>query len=87
MVSCRTAILRWSHVPHAAILFSLVASCRRHHIDPYAYLREVLICIAAHPKNRMAELLPDGWNLARSRLAGDFVIQNGVSAPFFAPAS
>jgi transposase len=45
----------------AAILFSLIASCQRHHVDPFAYLRDVLTRIAAHPHNRLAELLPDRW--------------------------
>jgi transposase len=45
----------------AAILFSLIASCQRHHVDPFAYLRDVLTRIASHPHNRLAELLPDRW--------------------------
>jgi transposase len=45
----------------AAILFGLIATCQRHRIDPFAYLRDVLTRIAAHPHNRLAELLPDRW--------------------------
>ena len=45
----------------AAILFSLVATCERHHVNPFEYLRDVLTRIAAHPMNRLAELLPDRW--------------------------
>lgn len=45
----------------AAILFSLVASCQRHHVDPFAYLRDVLTRIASHPHHRLAELLPGRW--------------------------
>ena len=45
----------------AAILFSLIASCQRHHVDPFAYLRDVLTRIAAHPHHRLAELLPNRW--------------------------
>jgi len=48
----------------AAILFSLIASCDRHHVDPFAYLRDVLTRIAAHPASRLAELLPDRWATA-----------------------
>ena len=45
----------------AAILFSLIATCQRHNVDPFAYLRDVLTRIASHPHNRLAELLPDRW--------------------------
>jgi transposase len=46
----------------AAILFSLIATCQRHRVDPFAYLRDMLTRIAAHPLNRLADLLPDRWN-------------------------
>jgi transposase len=45
----------------AAILFGLVASCQRHDVEPFAYLRDVLTRIASHPHHRLAELLPDHW--------------------------
>jgi transposase len=45
----------------AAILFSLIATCQRHKVDPFAYLRDVLTRIAAHPMNHLADLLPDQW--------------------------
>ena len=45
----------------AAILFSFIATCQRHHVNPFDYLREVLTRIASHPHNRLAELLPDRW--------------------------
>ena len=45
----------------AAILFSLIATCQRHHVDPFAYLKDVLTRIASHPSNRLAELLPGQW--------------------------
>jgi transposase len=45
----------------AAILFSLIATCERHQVNPFEYLRDVLTRIAAHPHNRLAELLPDRW--------------------------
>jgi len=46
----------------AAILFSLIASCQRHKVDPFAYLKDVLTRIAAHPHHRLRELLPGQWN-------------------------
>jgi transposase len=42
----------------AAILFSLVASCKRRKIDPYFYLRDVISRVKTHPMSRIAELLP-----------------------------
>jgi hypothetical protein len=45
----------------AAALFSLIATCERHHVNPFEYLRDVLTRIASHPSNRLSELLPDSW--------------------------
>jgi transposase len=42
----------------AAILYSLVASCKRHKIDPYIYLRDVISRVKTHPMSRIQELLP-----------------------------
>jgi transposase len=49
----------------AAILTSFVASCKRLHIDPFAYLRDVFERISSHPIHRLHELLPDQWEAAR----------------------
>ena len=46
----------------AARLYSLIGTCRLNGIDPYRYLRYVLERIAAHPINRIDELLP--WRVA-----------------------
>jgi len=46
----------------AAIIYSLVESCKLNHIDPQRYLQYVLERIADHPVNRVEELLP--WNVA-----------------------
>jgi transposase len=48
----------------AAVLYSLIASAKRHGLDPFAYLRDVIARISDHPSSRMAELLPDHWKLA-----------------------
>lgn len=44
-----------------ATLFSLIATCQRHCVEPFAYLRDVLTRIAGHPHHRLAELLPGNW--------------------------
>ena len=46
----------------AAIIYSLIETCKLNHIDPQRYLHYVLERIADHPINRIEELLP--WNLA-----------------------
>ena len=50
----------------AAILYSVVATCKAHGIDPWAYLRDVLERIPTHPNRRRAELLPRHWKAAQT---------------------
>lgn len=45
----------------AAILFSFIATCERHRVNPFDYLRDVLTRIASHPHHRLAELMLDRW--------------------------
>jgi hypothetical protein len=48
-----------------AVLSTLIATCKRLRIDPFAYLRDLFARIAAHPQNRLDALLPDQWMAAR----------------------
>jgi hypothetical protein len=43
----------------AATLYSLVGSCKRHQVDPFAYLKDILKRLPTHPADRLDELLPD----------------------------
>lgn len=45
----------------AAILMSFTATCRKHKINTWAYLKDVLQRIQSHPVSRLKELLPDQW--------------------------
>jgi len=53
----------------AAVLTSLIATAKRHHMDPFVYLREVFTRISEHPQKRLEELLPDQWPAARTAAA------------------
>ena len=55
----------------AAVLYSMVATCRRHGLDPFAYLKDVIARLSDHPANRIDELLPDQKKLARLPAAAD----------------
>lgn len=46
---------------NAAILFSVVVSCKLAGVDPFAYLRDVLMRIHAHPAASIHELIPREW--------------------------
>jgi transposase len=45
----------------AAVLLSFTQTCKDLGLDPFAYLRDVLTRIAAHPMKHLAELLPDNY--------------------------
>jgi hypothetical protein len=56
------------HGQSAANLFSLVASCRLHGLDPEAYLRDLFRVLAHWPRERYLELAPKYWRATRARL-------------------
>jgi transposase len=49
----------------AAILYSLIESCKRIDVEPFAYLRDVIGRVSTHPVSRIRELTPKGWKEAR----------------------
>jgi transposase len=49
----------------AAILYSFTQSARRHDLDPFEYLRDVIDRISSMPMSRIDELLPDQWTRLR----------------------
>ena len=45
----------------AAIIYSLVASCKLNGLDPFAYFRDVLEKVTTTPASKINELLPSNW--------------------------
>lgn len=45
----------------AAMMYSLIVTAKMNHVDPQAWLADVLSRIAAHPMHRLDELLPWNW--------------------------
>ena len=60
-----------SHAESAAAIFSLVASCRLHGLDPEQYFDEVMRALPGWPKERYLELSPKFWATTRSNLQPD----------------
>jgi transposase len=50
----------------AATLFSLIATCERHKVNPFEYLRDVLSRIASQPISKLGDLLPSQWKAANA---------------------
>ena len=53
----------------AAILFSFASTCQRLGMEPWAYLQDVLTRLPTTPTERLPELLPDHWGVARTTAA------------------
>jgi hypothetical protein len=59
------------HAHAAANLFSLIASCQLHALDPETYLAEIFRVLPYWPRDRYLELAPKYWLLTRARLRED----------------
>ena len=57
-----------THAEAAAAIFTIIASCRLHRLDPFMYLDEVLRVLPHWPQQRYLELAPKHWQATRSRL-------------------
>jgi len=58
------------------VLYSLIATCERHDINPEVYLADVLIRIQDQPNDRVAELLPHRW---KERFGSAFAVERVVT--------
>ena len=52
----------------AALFYSLIETCRRHGVEPFAYLRDILERVSTHPAKAIAALLPPNWKKAQQTL-------------------
>ena len=57
-----------THAEAAAAIFSVIATCRLHALDPFAYFDEVLRVLPYWPHDRYLELAPQHWLATRARL-------------------
>ncbi len=57
-----------THAEAAAAIFSIIATCRLHRIDPFAYFDEVLRVLPSWPRDHYLELAPQHWLATRARL-------------------
>jgi transposase len=57
-----------THAESAAAIFSLIASCRLHGVDPFVYFDEVLRVLPYWPRDRYLELAPQHWLATRAGL-------------------
>lgn len=56
------------HAQATANLFSLIASCKLHDLDPERYLRDLFRVLVRWPRDRYLELSPRHWARTRARL-------------------
>lgn len=49
----------------ASAFASVVASCSRHGVDPFAYLRDIFTRLAENPEVDLTTLLPERWQIDR----------------------
>lgn len=65
----------------AEVFMSLISTCRRHNVEPWSYLRDVIEILTKNPKTDLDSLLPNNWkkNLApgeinRSQVTPEMVL-------------
>lgn len=64
----------------AAVLYSLITSCQRLGVNPWAYLKDVIDRISTHPAARVRELTPRGWRDLQAEDAAEPVVVEATQA-------
>ena len=62
----------------AAIIYSLVASCKLNGHDPFAYFNDVLRKVSTHPADKIDELLPSNWQPPESKAEDDSILKDHI---------
>src|SRR5690606_34415767 len=57
-----------AHAESAAAIFTLIATCRLHQVEPRQYLDELMRVLPYWPSERYLELAPQHWAATRARL-------------------
>jgi len=50
----------------SAIIYSIIESCRRHGIEPYTYIRDVLTRLPTMTNHQIKDIVPKAWVAARN---------------------
>ena len=64
----------------AAIFYSLIETAKRHGVNPFAYLRDVIGRVSSHPARDIAALLPPAWKKAQEALHCQSVVAPSTPA-------
>lgn len=67
--------------PASAIIYSLVESCKRHGVEPFEYLRDVLDRLPKQTNQQIAGFTPRAWAEARNAESGKPAPGNPPAAP------
>jgi hypothetical protein len=49
----------------SAIIYSIIESCRRHGVEPYSYLHDVLTRLPSMTNRQIKDIVPKAWAAAR----------------------
>ncbi len=52
-----------------AIVYTLIANCRLHQVEPYEYLKDVLTRLPSATNHQLKDLTPKNWKAARQKTA------------------
>ena len=45
----------------AAMLYSFMGTCKKNNVNPFEWLKDILIQMPSHPVNKLEDLLPNNW--------------------------